>query len=143
MLPLLLRILSYSRLIRVTAWILRYIYNLRHPQRRQEALSTKELNIVETHWLKELQHWVFQKRMEILRNNKRLPSTSKLVSVPLFVDSEGLLRVGGRLEHGKFAYAKRHPVLLPGDHKVVELASYRVRACTITTRRAYHSISFP
>ena len=40
-LPLLTRISSYSRLIRVTARILRFIYNLRHPQQEQGALSTK------------------------------------------------------------------------------------------------------
>ena len=39
----------------------------------------------------------------------------------MVMDNEGLLRIGGRMERGKLSYAKRHPVLLPKDHKVVEL----------------------
>ena len=37
------------------------------------------------------------------------------------MDNEGLLRVGGRMEGGKLFYAKRHTILLPRYHKVVEL----------------------
>ena len=32
-----------------------------------------------------------------------------------------MLRVGGRMELSRLSYAKRHPVLLPRDHSVVEL----------------------
>ena len=37
------------------------------------------------------------------------------------MDEEGLLRVGGRIELGKLAYTKSHPILLAREHRVVEL----------------------
>ena len=113
-LPLLSRISTYSRLIRVTAWILRFGYNLRNPAHRNlGALGTNELNQAEQYWLKEIQHSAFSKELRTLRSRKLLPSTSRLITFRPFLDREGLLRVGGRLEHGKFSYAKRHPILFP------------------------------
>ena len=50
-----------------------------------------------------------------------MPRSSKLNIFRPFVDEEGLLRVGGRIELGKLAYTKRHPILLLREHRVVEL----------------------
>ena len=124
-LPLLQRVSSYSRLIRVTAWILRYVHNSRHQSRRLGTLTTEELKEGERYWFKEIQHLAFPQEIKALGDNRSLPRTSRLITFRPFVDDEGLLRVGGRIEQGRLSHAKRHPILLPRDHKVVELLIIR------------------
>ena len=45
---------------------------------------------------------------------------SKLASLLPFLDSDGLIRVGGRLENSSFSEDVRHPIILPGASKFVE-----------------------
>ena len=120
-LPLLQRVWSYSRLIRVTSWILRYVYNSWHQTLWDGILSTGELKKAEIFWLGEAQSSVFSNELCLLRNNKPLPLSSKLTIFHPFIDGEGLLRIGGRMELSKLSYTNRHPVILPCDHRVVDL----------------------
>ena len=120
-LPLLHRVSSYSRLNRITAWIFRYIYNSRERIRHSGALTTEELQKSERFWIREVQHSAFSTELDTLRKGKPLPRSSKLITLRPFIDKEGLLRVGGRLELSRLAYAKRHPAVLPRDHRVVNL----------------------
>ena len=94
-LPLLTCISNYSRLVRATAWILRFVYNLRHPERKQGALSAKQLKGAEMHWLKEVQHSAYGSELQILHDNKPLARTSRLINFRPFNNDDGLLCVGG------------------------------------------------
>ena len=40
-------------------------------------------------------------------------SNSKLISLSPFLDEEGIIRVGGRLENADFCYSRKHQILLP------------------------------
>ena len=97
-LSLLRRISSYSRLIRIISWIFRYIYNSRHQTRHSGVLSTEELQGAERIWIKETQCSVFSTELNFLQNGKPLPHSSKLIVFHPFIDGEGLLRVGRRIE---------------------------------------------
>ncbi|XP_026464229.1 uncharacterized protein LOC113366789 [Ctenocephalides felis] len=46
---------------------------------------------------------------------------SKLKPLNPFIDGEGLLRVGGRLEYANISYEQKHPIILPKSHYVTEL----------------------
>ncbi|KRY32538.1 hypothetical protein T01_11856 [Trichinella spiralis] len=46
----------------------------------------------------------------------RVVATSRLSWLHPFVDEEGFLRVGGRLENSELSTHMKHPVILPGDH---------------------------
>ena len=105
-LPLLTRISSYSRLVRVTTWILRFVYNLRHPQRKQGAFSARELKGAEVHWLKEVQQFAYRSELRIFHFHKSLPRTNRLINFRHFMDNEGVLRVGGRMQRGNYPMRK-------------------------------------
>jgi len=120
-LPLLRRVSSYTRLIRVTAWILRYVHNSRHQPRRQGPLKTSELEDAEERWMLKVQQSAFSAEIELLRKGKCLPRSSRIITFRPFIDKKGILRVGGRLGLGKLSFAKRHPIILPRDHRMVEL----------------------
>ena len=120
-LPLLWRVSSYTRLIRVTAWVLRYAHNLRFQPRKQGTLETNELKEAEERWILKVQQSAFSSEIELLGKGKGLPRSSRIITFRPFMDDKGILRVGGRLGLGKLSFAKRHPMILPRDHRMVKL----------------------
>lgn len=113
---------NWRRLIRVTAYVLRFIRRLRARGRKESAeeekalepedgpLSPEELNRAETHWLKESQ-----------KTLKDRLSKGEFRNLSPYVDQEGVLRVGGRADKALVSYETRHPVLLPRDHRISRL----------------------
>ena len=104
---------SSSCLVRVTAWVLRFVCNSR-TRRCGKAhssgyLSAAELNAAETRWLKSL------------RKKKAIPTASSLRTLHPFFDNLGILRVGGRLTNSQIAYSQRHLVTLSGQHPLTKL----------------------
>ena len=51
----------------------------------------------------------------------KLKRGSKLANLDVFVDSDGLLRVGGRLKNSELAYEERHPIMLSKQSHVTKL----------------------
>ncbi len=106
---------SFTRLLRVTAWIRRFVNNS-HSQAQGRihssgSLSTAELSAAEVLWLAIAQSHTFQEEIECLRNNKALPKSSTLHP---FLDHSGLVRVGGRLCNSQSSFSQLHPVILSG-----------------------------
>jgi hypothetical protein len=46
-----------------------------------------------------------------------------------YMDDDGLMRVGGRLQQSLISEEAKHPVILPGNHKTVELLARQVHEC--------------
>ena len=113
---------NWRRLIRVTAYTLRFIWRLRARGRKGSAeeeealksedgpLSPEELKDAETHWLKES-----QKTLKDRLNKGEFRNLSP------YVDQEGVLRAGGRADKALVSYETRHPALLPRDHGISRL----------------------
>ncbi|XP_018332480.1 uncharacterized protein LOC108741982 [Agrilus planipennis] len=60
-----------------------------------------------------------------------VPSKSRLLALNPFLDSEGIIRVGGRLQNAPYIYDKKHPILLPKSNYVTRLII-----------RYYHNITY-
>lgn len=114
---------SFARTQRVVAWILRFVGNCRRPRAATEKLSLTvfELNTAEKYLLKFSQETQFFSEISALKAKKSLPHGSNLLSLHPFVDSDGVLRVGGRECESKLAYSRKHPVILHGKHPLVKL----------------------
>ena len=52
---------------------------------------------------------------------KRAPKGSSLYQLDPFVDSDGVVRVGGRLRQARLEYGEKHPALLSKNHHVGNL----------------------
>ena len=117
------RFSSFTRLKRVTAWINRFINNCRKSQDRHTRLylSTPELVTSEKYWISLTQHQVFITEIEALKSHEVLSKSSRLFSLHPFLDSNGLLRVGGRGRNAQMSYSLIHPVILPGKHPITSL----------------------
>ncbi|GFX26312.1 integrase catalytic domain-containing protein [Trichonephila clavipes] len=65
---------------------------------------------------------VLSTELTLLKCNKPLPKSSKLQSLNVFLDSEGILRVGGRLRLQRtLKFEQKHPMLIPKEHHFTSL----------------------
>ena len=71
--------------------------------------------------VRNLQIEAFEEEFDSLEKKKELSKTSPLLKLNPIIDSDGLLRIGGRLKRADFPYEVRHPLILPGKHHVTSL----------------------
>ena len=114
---------SWSKLLRVTAWVRRFIKNCRASEndRKCGPLSLDEVRDAETTCLLQAQADDFPAELDALKRKVTLPRRSRLLPLSPYLDADGLIRVGGRLRHAKVAYENRHQVLLSPSHDVTRL----------------------
>ena len=114
---------SWRKLIRITAYVRRFIANLKASQKgrleknpettlqvRQGPLSPKELENGEQYWIKKAQRSLQDKL-----------KSGQLQQLSPFVDEHGIIRVGGRIDQALVSYDNKHPVLLPRNHHASHL----------------------
>ena len=110
---------SFIRLMRVTAFIRRvvtkkYLFT-------STPLTVDELQKAETWWFKKVQSEMFSEVIAVLKKGIQLCNKHYLKSLNPFLDSEGLLRVGGRLSQSQLEFDSRHPLILYGKHRFTTL----------------------
>ena len=76
-------------------------------------LNTNELHLDQRQFLKLAQNKTSCKEIEVLKKKENIPRTSSIYGLDPFVDSDGLLRVGGRLQKDELGVNIAHPILLP------------------------------
>ena len=84
-------------------------------------LSTDELAAAERVWLLKAQSQHFRDEIAALLQGKAIPSASCLHSLRPFIDTSGVLRVGGRLCNSDAAFTQRHPIIIHGQHSLSKL----------------------
>ena len=114
---------DFNHLKRVTAWILRFTKNCHSgtQKRLTPLLSTEELHEAEYYWISIIQNDHFQNEIQTLKQECLLKKSSPLLPLHPFLDSNKLLRVGGRQQNSKLSYSKQHPLILHGKHPVTKL----------------------
>lgn len=111
---------SFTKLIRVTAWCLRFVHNSHSINNKfLDNLSTIELDNA----LKRLVHLSqideFSDLIQTLKNKSEYKG--KFANLSPFLDKEGLIRVGGRLQNSNFNFNKKHPLLISSKHSLTKL----------------------
>ena len=116
---------SFTKLKRVTAWSLRFINNCcarkNGSTRVISCLTVEELTAAETFWYSISQQDHFTEEFDALQSRSTIHGSSCLLPLHPFVDSSGLLRVGGRECNSKAPYSSQHPIILHGKHPIVRL----------------------
>lgn len=104
---------------RVVAYIYRFIHNCRNKNDKLSGpLSTDELKKSFITLVKRSQEETFPKE---LKQQQNLSPKSHILSLTPFIDSQGHLRVGGRLSQSDYNYDKKHPLLLSSKHPLTKL----------------------
>ncbi|GFU77525.1 integrase catalytic domain-containing protein [Trichonephila clavipes] len=113
---------DYFKIIRVLSFICRFVYNCKNKEsKRIGPLDLGELKKAEQLLLKLVQKEEFKVEMNGIQNSAMVPSNSRVKTLNPFIDSEGILRVGGRLKNSDINYNQKFPILLPSKHKLTYL----------------------
>ncbi|GFX22242.1 integrase catalytic domain-containing protein [Trichonephila clavipes] len=81
-------------------------------------LSATDIDQAETKLIRMVQEQVFLAEIKSLQSKGVVSPNSKLRNLNPFIDSDGLLRVGGRLSNSDLPYVNKHPAILPGNHNL-------------------------
>ncbi|GFX78426.1 integrase catalytic domain-containing protein [Trichonephila clavipes] len=113
---------SYMIVVRTVAWIFRFYHNSKSVSKVTGPLYTHELGTSIKKVVKLLQNGEYHTELTLLKCNKPLPKSSKLQSLNVFLDSEGILRVGGRLRlQPTLKFEQKHPMLIQKEHHFTSL----------------------
>ncbi|XP_062540858.1 uncharacterized protein LOC134208912 [Armigeres subalbatus] len=149
--PLFERYSSYWRLIRITAYLRRFISRCRSNNQQQETfLTTHELTEAKETLVKLVQQETFAEEIKQLNRKGPLPKKFPLKNGHPIIDEKGILRLGGRLHHSNESYQTKHPIVLPNKHPFTRLVAAHVhslcfhagpRMTLATIRREFWPIS--
>ena len=104
---------SLSYLLRVTAWVLRFIKNLLGRKVKENNLIAKELQTAKNFWEERSQREKFDAVITSIKENKRNQLKEQL---GLKLDKEGSVCCHGRMIHAELREVTVNPKLSPKDH---------------------------
>lgn len=120
---------SFSHLTRVVAYCLRW-YRVYKTNKSKDGSASKyntgnlfreELTEANNVIIKIIQQTHFSKEYNHLCKKGEVPNNNKLLGLRPFLDSNGIIRVGGRLRNANLHYDSKHQILLPKEHFVTKL----------------------
>ncbi|XP_055916401.1 uncharacterized protein LOC129949150 [Eupeodes corollae] len=82
-------------------------------------INPKELDAAHQIVVKAAQKEMFGDEIQQILGNAKIPKN--LLSLNAFLDSDGILRVGGRLANSLLSYDAQHPILLQSNHHFTSL----------------------
>ncbi|XP_060855378.1 uncharacterized protein LOC132933060 [Metopolophium dirhodum] len=117
---------SFTRLIRVTAWIIRFCQRTRQKRKLLEPLSLEPLSREELDnaiipLVITTQKNSFSNLLQTLQVPDAKVSPRSLAQLSPFVDVCGILRVGGRIRQSNAPVTTHHPILLPKESALTTL----------------------
>ncbi|XP_029171202.1 uncharacterized protein LOC114940633 [Nylanderia fulva] len=114
---LLYKFSSWTKLVRVTAYVHRFLALLRKEKVRKfnknSTLSVDELKRAEQFWLSYVQRRAFKVEFKTLQKTATISKRSSFRTFAPFLGEDSVLRLGGRLRHSALSYDEQHPVIVP------------------------------
>lgn len=105
---------DFLTLTRVLAYMYRFVHNCsKGSERVKGPLSTEEVRAARDVLIRHYQVKYFSSEISALKKGSSVSTSSKLRFLNPFLDTTGLLRVGGRLSNSELTYDQRHPIILP------------------------------
>lgn len=113
---------SFSKLVNIIGFCLRFISNLRPSAQKQTgSLTSNERERSRNLLIKTAQRESFPEELQNLKHSKPVKFASKLISLNPFIDKDEIIRVGGRLKHASISHNRKHPIILPANHHLTQL----------------------
>ncbi|XP_070513033.1 uncharacterized protein [Cardiocondyla obscurior] len=100
-------------------------------------ITTSELNQSRNFWVKAVQAEWFAIEIKLIARKKTLLKSNHLTNLTPFLDREGLLRVGSRLQNASIDSEAKHPLIFPSQSPLTSLIvdkahQRRQKSCEIT-----------
>lgn len=119
---------NYYRMLRVTAYCLRFVRKCHRKFSEQPStepptcyLTTDEIKSAELALIAMVQRQCFSNEWEQLQQRKPISPKSRLRWFHPFIDEHRVLRLGGRLSKSQLPYDSKHQILLPSSHPISAL----------------------
>lgn len=111
---------SYTKALKIAAWVLRYAEKLRK-NKTSGPITAEELNKAELFLIRQEQKELMRTGETERNGATERKGASQLHGVGIFKDTEGVIRVKGRLERSDMSFDEKHPIVLPKKSKLSEL----------------------
>ncbi|XP_060872759.1 uncharacterized protein LOC132946718 [Metopolophium dirhodum] len=114
---------SFSKLLRIVSLCLRFKTNtLKCKNRIIGPIQADELRNTSVVLIKIVQNYTWSQEIKDLQKYKQVSTKSKLKYLKPFVDDNGVIRVGGRLNNAtSISVFQRNPILLPATSNLTTL----------------------
>jgi hypothetical protein len=112
---------DWSKMKRALAWWLRLVDLCKHRHVVQDTLSVDEVKRGELLLVKHAQNQHYSDEIEKLSDGRGIKKSSSLKSLNPYVDSQGVLCVGGRLSESKSC--EKNPIIIPGSHVIAKVVA--------------------
>lgn len=112
---------NIHKMIRIVAYILRFCNNIKSNTTKNKNiyLTCDEINKAKQLIIKNEQYKYFKNEILSIKSNKKIKGF--LSNLNPFLDTNNLLRVGGRLGNAAISYSKKYPILLPKESHITQL----------------------
>lgn len=84
-------------------------------------ISSSEMDKAERLIIHTAQQQCFSQEISAVKKDQRLPKNSPILRLNPFIDNDGLLRVGGRLQHSMLQRNESNPIIIPNKHHIATL----------------------
>ncbi|GFR12328.1 integrase catalytic domain-containing protein [Trichonephila clavata] len=111
---------SYTKVLRVTAWILNFVHNCKSHLRIIHELNCNEIEKAKDYWIQTVQRQCFSAEINALKKGRPLQKKSKISCFNPFLKDD-YLHLGGRLQFFDIPFDTQHPLILDGNHSFVYL----------------------
>ena len=112
---------SWKKLVKVMVFVLQFVRNLKNKILHHEDSRRDSCNLVSNSEAKTTIYACVQRQHfpECFDRSSKVPNDINQLAP--FLDNHDLIRVGGRLQRSMYPEEIKHPILLPGKHRVSEL----------------------
>ncbi|XP_076396216.1 uncharacterized protein LOC105664283 [Megachile rotundata] len=115
------RFSSIDKLNRFVAFCQRTIKNRKIDNKVKGGFSVEEIQNAHRQILRIEQQNHFSRDIERLKQGKEVHSKSEIRCLNPCLDTDGIIRVGGRLTHAAINYSRKYPILLPRNSHITKL----------------------
>lgn len=123
------RFSKYLRLIRSTAWILRFLNNFTAKFSKSSKTSTRttgeltplEIEVSEKLWIRKVQSDCFHEDIQMLHKKGTVEKRNQLYQLSPMYNEDKLICLDGRIKAAMVAESVKHPIILDSKHKFTEL----------------------
>ncbi|XP_043068883.1 uncharacterized protein [Drosophila bipectinata] len=106
---------SFNKLLRIIAYIMRF---RRKKKYTSHTIEFEEIMAARKIVFRNIQKIDFKDDIKHLKRQRETLKGSSINSLSPFLDQNGILRVGGRLEAANISFDSKHPILLPYNDSV-------------------------
>ena len=117
---------SWKKLVRVMTWVLKLKQTFLAKRNKEDEKFQASQVPLTAHELEESRRYLIKEAQKSLHNRLR---NDELKMLSPYVDDEGIIRVGGRVDKAIVSYETKHPALLPHDHTISRLIVQEAHQC--------------